>query len=224
MKGTHIITSLFLCAGLLNVAVADDIYKVKHIGQGKSLQLKQFPSRNSNTIVALPHDASWMVRRDKGRKVVDKVVWRQVQWNKHKGWVSDYYITKDPIASSQAAKRKQCLTDRNVKQKVCCGYSLAERKMPYKHIPILAVRNISVGASLALHARPSASSTKLVAMPHDTTWIADLGKRQKASNGATWAYVRWSGKTGWVNAAFLKADLRTTRTGDQKRKMCAITK
>ena len=224
MKGIHSIAGLCLCVGLLNTAIADTIYKVRHIEQGKSLLLKQRPSRSSKTLVALPHDASWIVRRDTGRTVVEKVVWRQVQWNNHKGWVSAYYLTKDAAASAQSVKRKQCLTDRTVTEKMCCGYSMAERRMPYQHIPILTVTRIRVGESLLMYAKPSMSSAKLVALPHDSTWIADLDNRQKQADGSMWAYVHWRGTKGWVNASFLTADKPTTHIADQKRKMCAITK
>ena len=223
MKGYQVVTSLFLCVGLMHSAMAEDIYRVTHIKQGESLKLKQTPSRNSKTLVAIPHDASWMVRRDRGRTVVDKVVWRKVQWNQQQGWVSDYYLQRDANASVQTAKRKQCLNDRNIKQKMCCGYPEADRKRPYEHIPILAVRNIPVGESLILRSAPSPFSGKnLVAIPHNATWIADLGERKTHPSGSVWAKVRWSGKTGWLDTAYVTADRQTTHIGDQKRKMCAI--
>lgn len=222
MKGTHTyIAGAFLCFVLINPAIADNLYKVKNITQGGSLQLKKYPSKNSKTLVALPHDASWIVRRDKGRKVIDRVVWRKVQWNKHQGWVSANYLTRDPIASRQAAKRRSCLKDRRVTKKMCCGYSFADRRRPYQHIPILKVRGIKVGGSLILQSHPW-GGRKLVAIPHDATWIADLGKRKKRADGTLWANVRWSGKTGWLNMAKLTADPETTRVGDQKRQFCAL--
>ena len=202
-------------------AFADDIYKVRNIRQGESLKLKQLPSRDSKTLIAIPHDASWLLRRDKGRKVVNKVVWRKVQWNNSLGWVSAYYIEKDPLASEQAAKRQACLNDRKIKEKICCGYTKAARKLAYKHIPILAVKNIAVGDSLILYEKPTESSKKLVAIPHNATWIADLNETRKQQNGTSWSHVRWTGKTGWVKSAFVRPDPQTTHIGDLKRKLCS---
>jgi len=220
MKGFHITTIFLLTLGLQSIAFADDIYKVNHIKQGNSLKLKQLPSRSSKTLVAIPHDASWILRRDKGRKVVDKVVWRKVQWNHSLGWVSAHYLENDPQASMQAAKRQACLKDRNIKEKICCGYTKAARKQAYKHVPILAVKNIPMGQSLILYSKPTEVAKKLVAIPHNATWIADLGERKRQQNGTTWSHVRWTGKIGWVKSAFVKPDPQTTHIGDLKRKLC----
>ncbi len=222
MKGTHTyIVGILVCFGLINAAIADNLYKVKNIAQGSSLELKKYPSKNSHTLVALPHDASWLLRRDKGRKVIDKVVWRKVQWNKHQGWVSMYYLAIDPVASRLASERKACLKDKRVKKKICCGYSFADRRRPYQHIPILKVKHIAVGGSLILQSNPWGGK-KLVALPHDATWIADLGQRKKRLDATVWAHVRWSGKTGWLNMAKLSNDPETTRVGDWKRQFCAL--
>ncbi|HIQ15211.1 MAG TPA: hypothetical protein EYH38_06540 [Leucothrix sp.] len=220
MKGFHIITGLLWCIALQNIAFADNIYKVKNIKQGESLKLKQFPSRDSKTLVALPHDASWILRRDKGRKVVDKVVWRKVQWNNSLGWLSAYYIENDPAAEEQAVKRQACLNDRNIKEKICCGYTKAARKQAFKHVPILMVKNVPVGKSLFLYSQPTEFGKKLVAIPHNATWIADLGKNKRHQNGTMWSHVRWTGKIGWVKSAFVKPDSQTTHIGDLKRKLC----
>lgn len=220
MKGRHIIAGLLVSFALQNIAYANDIFKVRNIEQGSSLKLKQFPSRSSKTLVAIPHDASWILRRDKKRKVVDRVVWRKVQWNNALGWVSAYYLEKDPKASVQAAKRQACLNDRNIKEKICCGYTKAARQQAYKHVPILAVKNIPIGESLVLYAKPSVFAKKLVAIPHNATWIADLGKTQKQADGTRWSHVRWTGKIGWVKSGFIKPDPQTTHIGDLKRKLC----
>ncbi len=221
MKGSHTLASLLLCLGLMSSAMAENLYKIKNVAQGSSVKLKKYPSKSSKTVVALPHDATWIVRRDKGRKVIKKVVWRKVQWNKHQGWISAYYLAIDPQASLQAARRKACLKNKKIKKKVCCGYSIADRRRPYKHIPIFAVKGVPVGKSVILQSNPWGGK-KLVAIPHDATWIADLGKRKKRLDGTIWAHVRWSGKTGWLNMAKLKADPKTTLIGDQKRKLCAL--
>ena len=220
MKMNINILSLILSFTFLGMANAADIYKVTNIGQGKSLKLKQSPSRTSKTLVALPHDASWILRRDKGRKVVDKVVWRKVQWNNALGWVSAHYLVDDPQASKLAIKRKACLKDRKIKEKICCGYTRQARQQAYKHVPILMVRNIPIGGSLILHSQATEFSSKLVAIPHDATWLADLGKKKRHSSGIDWSYIRWSGKRGWVKTRFIKSDPQTTHIGDLKRKLC----
>ncbi len=218
MKTTYGILGIALYL-FCNVSIATDIYKVKNIKQGESLNIKQQPSRKSKTLLALPHDASWILRRDTGRKVVNKVVWRKIQWNNQTGWVSAYYLENDPQASIQAAKRKACLNDRKIKEKICCGYTKAARQQAYKHVPILSVKNIPVGKSLILYAKPTEFSKKLVAIPHNATWIADLGKNVK-HNGTPWKQVRWTGKIGWVKSNFIKPDPQTTHIGDLKRKLC----
>lgn len=220
MKGFHMIIGALLSTVLLNTVYANDIYKVRNIKQGESLKLKQLPSQSSKTLVALPHDASWLLRRDKTRKVVDKVVWRKVQWNNAQGWVSAHFIENAPKASAQAKKRTACLNDRNIKEKICCGYTKAARKLAYKHVPILAIKNIAIGKSLILYSQPSKFSKKLVAIPHNATWIADLNESKKGKNNTRWSHVRWTGKIGWVNSAFVKPDLQTTHIGDLKRKLC----
>lgn len=221
MKGLHILTGVFLSFMLVNPVLAADIYKVKNIKKGESLKLKQTPSHKSKTLVALPHDASWLLRRDKGRKVIDKVVWRKVQWNNQLGWVSAFYIENDFSAGKQSVKRLACLKDRKIKEKICCGYTKAARKQAYKHVPILSVKNVSVGKSLILYSQPTNFSNKLVAIPHNATWIADLGESKRQKNGVSWSRVRWTGKIGWVKSNNIKPDRQTTHIGDLKRKLCS---
>ena len=221
MKGFHIIIGVLLNIALLTTVYAADIYKVRNIKQGESLKLKQLPSKASTTLVALPHDASWLLRRDKGRKVVKKVVWRKVQWNNAIGWVSAHYIANDSAASAQAKKRLACLKDRTVKEKICCGYTKAARKQAYKHVPILMVKNIAIGKSLIIYSQPTQLSKKIVAIPHNATWIADLGEKKRHHDRTMWSRVRWTGKIGWVQSSFVKSDPQTTHIGDLKRKMCA---
>ena len=220
MKGIHTIICLLFCYGLLlNAALAENIYKVQYIKQGQVLELKEKPARDSKTLVAIPHDASWILRRDTGRTVVDKVVWRNIQWHTQRGWVSNYYLTVDPIATAQREKHQLCLKDPSIKDKSCCAYNPST---PIKSIPIVMVKDIAVGESLILWSTVGKfKGDNLVAIPHNARWIADLGGRKTRPDGSKWVQVRWNSKVGWLNQAYLAEDLATTQWGNKKRQQCA---
>ncbi len=216
-----ILLSTLLCTFLApHIALAADIYKVKRVGQGNSLVLHAYPSRNSRTIVAIPHNASWIIKR-RGEKKVAGVTWHKVMWNNQEGWVKDKNLSKDHASTRKARGRLQCLKNLKTKDKMCCGYSEAESKTPVKHINILAIRNTVVGETVPLRSIPGKWKGKvIVAIPHNATWVASLEKEKKLANGETWSYVRWNGQTGWVNNAKVRFDRATTIQGDRKRQRC----
>lgn len=216
--------ALALCIGfsIPMPVVAQDIYQVIRVGQGSSLNLRAWPSAKSRILVALPHNASWIVKTPKHKKVGNST-WQQVRWNKSTGWVNSHFLGKDLAATKMALQRKQCLANPAVKNKVCCGYPLSERQRPFEHIAIYSVRGIAAGKTLSLRSQPGQWAGKvLVAIPHNATWIADLRQLRKLSNGQTWALVRWSGQKGWVNRAHVIFDPEMTKLGDYKRKLCSI--
>ena len=43
--------------------IANDIYEDTRVGQGNSLNLHAYPSAKSKIQVAIPHNASWVVKR-----------------------------------------------------------------------------------------------------------------------------------------------------------------
>lgn len=203
-------------------AVANDIYKVMRVGQGNSLNLRIYPSVKSKIKVAIPHNASWVVKRKQSKKV-GRSVWNKVVWNKEEGWVNSDFLSFDPASTKMAKARKQCLLDPKIKSKLCCGLPASERNRPFKHVDILSVRGITVGETLPLRSQPGQWKGKVVvAIPHNATWIARLDQVKKLANGQVWEYVRWNGQNGWVNKANAIFDQGITQLGDRKRKLCSL--
>ena len=203
-------------------AIANDIYKVTRVGQGNSLNLRAYPSVKSKIQVAIPHNASWIVRRNKQKKIGSSV-WSKVVWNKEEGWVNSSFLSFDPDSTKIALQRKQCLLDPKEKNKVCCGFPENVRHQPFKHVDILSIKGIAVGETLPLRSQPGQWKGKVVvAIPHNSTWLARLGKVKKLANGQVWEYVRWNGQNGWVNAAHAAFDKAITQLGDKKRKQCSL--
>ncbi len=215
--------SLSLSSLLSPLAVyANDIYKVTRVGQGNSLNLRAYPSAKSTIKVAVPHNASWVVKRNSSKKVGGSV-WNKVVWNKQEGWVNSKFLSFDPASTKIAQQRRQCLSNPAVKLKQCCGYPANERNRPFKHIDILSVKGIAVGKTVSLRSQAGQWKGKVVvAIPHNATWVARLGKTRKLSNGQVWEYVRWNGQNGWLNKANVVFDQAVTQLGDKKRKMCSL--
>ena len=204
------------------IVSADPIYKVKRVGQGSSLNLRAFPGSKSRVKVAIPHNASWVVKRNRTKKV-GRSVWNKVIWNKEEGWVNSHFLSFDPAATRIADERKQCLTNPAEKNKICCGYPKNERRRPFKHVDVLKVKGIAVGSTLPMRTQPGRWKGKVVvAIPHNATWIARLGRIKTLPNGQKWEYVRWNGQNGWVNKRYTAFDRATTQLGDKKRKMCSL--
>jgi len=221
MKGLAIISLIFMLVSAPGVVSANDIFKVKRIGQGNSLALRAYPGKTSKVKVSIPHNASWIIKRDRNKKV-GKVLWSKVVWNDQTGWVPANNLSFDPASTKMAKQRKQCLTDPAVKNKICCGYPASERNRVFKHVDIMAVQGVPQGKTLPLRSIPGKWKGKvIVAIPHNATWIARLDDKRTLPNGETWLYVRWNGQNGWVNQANVRFDRDTTIIGDKKRKMCS---
>ena len=221
MKNLYLIPVLVFAMSVSNAALASDIYKVKHVGQGNSLTLHAYPSRNSRTIVAIPHNASWIMKR-RAKKKVEGATWHKVMWNNQEGWVKDDNLSKDPVSTRMARGRLRCLKNPKTKDKMCCGYPASEVNKRVKHIDILAIKNTAVGKTVPLRTIPGKWKGKvIVAIPHNATWVARLEKEQKLANGEIWSYVRWNGQTGWINNANVRFDRGTTIQGDRKRQRCS---
>ncbi len=219
IPATFFTLSLFIFS---SSASANDIYKVTRVGQGNSLNLRAYPSSTSRIKVAIPHNASWVVKRNSSKKV-GRSVWNKVVWNKEEGWVNSNFLSFDPASTRIAKQRQQCLRNPQGRNKLCCGYPVSERKRPFKHVDILSVRGIATGKTLPLRTQPGQWKGRVaVAIPHNATWVARLGKVKKLSNGQVWEYVRWNGQNGWVNKSHAAFDKGVTQLGDRKRKMCSL--
>jgi len=212
----------------LKVAVANDIYKVTQIGQGNSLKLHAYPAKHSRVVVSIPHNASWVIKREqRSQREVAGVLWHKVTWQAHQGWVQDKYLSKD-IASTRRAKehlsvRQQCLADNTITDKTCCGYTRNKNK-PFtavQHIDMYAVKGIAKGKTIPLRTVAGKWKGKvLVAMPHSAKWIVGLAQEKKMPNGETWQKVRWGAKTGWVNKKYIHFDEISTAQGEKRRSQC----
>ncbi len=219
-----LVTSAFLTLSsiLPSSAQANDIYKVMRVGQGASLNLRAYPSSKSKIKVAIPHNASWVVKRNSSKKV-GRSIWNKVVWNKEEGWVNSNFLSFDPASTKLAEQRKQCLRDPKERNKACCGYPVNERKRPFKSVEILSVKGIAVGDTLPLRSQPGQwKGEVVVAIPHNSTWMARLEQVKKLPNGQVWEYVRWNGQNGWVNKSNAVFDQAVTQLGDRKRKMCSL--
>jgi hypothetical protein len=210
-----------------NVAVANDVYKVSHVGQGNSLKLHAYPARHSRVVVAIPHNASWVVKREKRaqRKVAGEL-WHKVRWNSHEGWVQDKYLSKDILSTRKAKEhlnvRQQCLANNAIKDKSCCGYVKAKSSAIIKRIDMYAVKGVAKGSSVPLRSTPGKwKGSVLVAVPHSAKWIVALPNAKVMPNGNTWQKVRWGSKTGWINKKYIQFDNSATLQGEKRRKQCS---
>ncbi|MDD5392174.1 MAG: hypothetical protein PHE17_04050 [Thiothrix sp.] len=227
-KGMTIKPVLALAAGVLLFAAplmshaalsmpADSklIYRVQGMSAGNVLKMYQEPGKN--VIVNIPHNATWIVRRN-GQKTVDKVVWEKVSWDDQTGWVVSDALVHDPEATDVANARRQCMADPKVQDKECCGYPEAAKGGVFRSVPIYSVQELTPGESLMMYV-DQGNDAIAVEIPHNATWVAKLGKMGKAGK-LSLERVRWAGQNGWVNAANLKFDPDTTKEGDRKRQKC----
>ena len=227
-KGMTIKPVLALAAGILLFAApmisqaalempADSklVYRVQGMTPGNVLKMYQEPGKG--VIVNIPHNATWIVRRN-AQKTVDKVVWERVSWDDQTGWVASDALAFDPEATDVAKARRECMADPKVQDKECCGYPEAAKGGVFRSVPIYAVEQLTAGESLMMYIDKGTDAIA-VEIPHNATWVAKLGQRAEAGKFAM-ERVRWAGQNGWVNAANLKFDADTTKEGDRKRQKC----
>jgi hypothetical protein len=197
-------------------ADSSKIYQTKGLTPGNVLKMYAAPGRN--IMVNLPHNATWIVRRG-AQQTVNGVVWEKVSWDKQTGWVDSNKLRFDAEATRIAAARRACMNDPKVVQKMCCGYPETAKGVPFRSVPIYSVRGLKPGQSLIMYMEQGTSAVA-IEIPHNATWVTKLGKVAKADNVA-FENVRWAGKNGWVNAAYLTLDPQKTKEGDDKRRTCS---
>ncbi len=199
---------------------ADEVYKVVHVKPADSLNLRAYPSSKSRIKVAIPHNATW-VKKQGREKRVGGALWSKVSWNREEGWVNTYYLGKDERATRLLGQRMRCLANAQEQQRRCCGYPASRQKQPFKHVAILAVKGIAPGKTLSLRTSPGKGRGKiLVAIPHNATWLSASGSKKVLDNGKVWQQVRWNGQSGWVNSANVVLDRQATRLADRTRQLC----
>lgn len=214
------------------LADVNDIYKVTHIGQGNSLTLHAYPADHSRIVVSIPHNASWVIKRQKrSQRQIEGELWHKVVWAGHEGWVKDKYLSKDVLSTRRAQEhqnaRQQCLKDNTIKDKSCCGYTKAKSKSRFKspsttkRIDMYAIKGVAKGSTVSLRSQPGKrKGVVLVAVPHSAKWIAALPKVKTLANGETWQQVRWGAKTGWMNKKYLQFDDSATLQSEKRRTQC----
>ncbi|CAA6817793.1 MAG: Unknown protein [uncultured Thiotrichaceae bacterium] len=92
---------------------------------------------------------------------------------------------------------------------------------PFSHaapapLKVYEVTGIKQGESLNMRAWPNPNSRTLVALPHNSKWVASSAKPAKYGK-STWLKVHWNGDTGWVNSKFLKYDDVRTKKAIERR-------
>lgn len=210
-----LIMPLLGAAALPMPADTSKVYRVQGLNAGNVLKMYKEPGRD--VIVNIPHNATWISRRNAQMTLGDKV-WEKVTWDSQTGWVLSDALVADPEATAQANARRQCLADPAVKDKLCCGYPEAAKGGKFRSIPVYAVQDLSAGESLMMYV-DHGDNAIAVELPHNASGVVKLGQRAEAGEFAM-ERVRWAGQNGWVDAAKLVYDEETTRAGDQKRQRC----
>lgn len=216
-----LLTCLLLTMPLVSMAAlpmpADTalVYRVKGLDAGNVLKMYQEPGKG--VIVNIPHNATWIARRN-AQMTIGDTVWEKVSWDDQTGWVLSDALEEDPQATELANARRQCLADPAVTDKVCCGYPEAAKGGIFKSIPVYAVQGLVAGESLIMYVDHGEDAIA-VEIPHNGTNIVKLGQRAEAGAFAM-ERVRWAGQNGWVDASKLAYDEAKTKSGDAIRQTC----
>jgi len=194
-------------------ADSSKIYQTKNLRPGNVL--KMYANPGSDIMVNLPHNATWIVRRN-AQVAANGVVWEKVSWDNQAGWVDANRLRLDSQSTRIAAARRACMTNPATVDKMCCGYPETAKGVPFRSVPVFSVRGLKPGQSLMMYMEQGSSSIA-VEIPHNATWVTKLGKIAKG-DGVAFEQVRWAGKNGWVNTAYLNRDAQKTKEGDDKRR------
>jgi len=197
-------------------ADSSKIYQTKNLKPG--IVLKMYGKPGKDIMVNLPHNATWIVRRG-AQEAVNGVMWEKVSWDNQTGWVDSSKLRFDGASTRIAAARRACINDPKVVEKMCCGYPETAKGVPFRSVPVYSVRSLKPGQSLIMYMEQG-SSAVAIEIPHNATWVTKLGKVAKG-DGVAFENVRWAGKNGWVNAAYLRQDAEKTKEGDNKRRVCS---
>lgn len=82
-------------------------------------------------------------------------------------------------------------------------------------LKVYEVTGVKQGDSLNMRAWPNPNSRTLVALPHNSKWVASSGTPKKYGN-SDWLKVHWNGDTGWVNSKYLKFDPVRTKKATER--------
>lgn len=209
-------TASVSAAPLTLPADSSKMYQTKNLKPG--MVLKMYSNPGSDVMVNLPHNATWIVRR--GAQVAAKgVMWEKVSWDNQTGWVDSNRLRFDAQSTRVAASRRACMNNPKTVDKMCCGYPETAKGVPFRSVPVFSVRSLKPGQSLMMYMEQG-SSAVAIEIPHNATWVTKLGQIAKG-DGVAFEKVRWAGKNGWVNTAYLREDPKKTKEGDDKRRRCS---
>lgn len=209
--------SAFVSAAPLTLpADSSKIYQVS--GRKPGDVLKMYAKPGSDIVVNIPHNATWLVRRN-AQQEANGTVWEKVSWDNQTGWVDSSSLKYDPEATEIARARRECLNNPAVTDKMCCGYPETAKGVPFRSVPIYSVKQLNAGQSLIMY-KEQADSAIAVEIPHNGTWVTKLGKVAKGGK-VEFELVRWAGQNGWVNNEYLVLDPEKTKEGDEKRRRCS---
>ena len=197
------------------LAAQGDVFRVTGVAPNEGLPMYQEPDKNSPVVIRLPHNASWIIKREETRPG-----WQRISWNDQNGWVVAGKLVFDRAATQVVADRNQCLKDPTVTNKMCCGFPPGAESKIFKSVKIHSVTGIPKGSALEMHAEPKKDSRIVVLMPHNATWIVKLGEKVN-KDGIDWEKITWGGNKGWVNSLNLQFNPELTIASDLKRKECS---
>ena len=84
-------SSIFgLCLAITGVIAEADsskVYRVANVNASGGLHLRTSPGIEAGVLLELPHDARWIVVRDKRGNPLNPR-WKKVHWNNQEGWVN----------------------------------------------------------------------------------------------------------------------------------------
>jgi uncharacterized membrane protein len=104
------LTSLLLISSFLFSTTATSapllkVYEVTNVKVGDSLNMRAWPDHKSKTILAIPHNATWVASNNKPVKK-GKSTWQKIHWNGVTGWVNAKYLKYDANRTLKAKQRR----------------------------------------------------------------------------------------------------------------------
>jgi len=211
-----LVASIFISLPMkLLMAATGDVYRVTGVAPGEGLVMYREANTKGPTVIKIPHNASWVIKRPESRPG-----WQRISWNDQHGWVEAGKLSFDRAATQVVADRNQCLKDPTVTNKICCGFPPGAESEIFKTVKVHSVTGIRKGQSLKMYAQPALGTRVIVSIPHNGTWIVKINKTAH-KDGINWEKISWGGNRGWVNALNLQFNPELTTAGDLKRKQCS---
>jgi hypothetical protein len=91
----------------------------------------------------------------------------------------------------------------------CSLFSLQAEASSAKTQKVYKTSKLKAGEELPIYLHPTVHSSIVIRLAHVSRWIVKK-KGIRKYRRSTWQKVSWNGKTGWVEAKYLKLDLKAT--------------